>query len=51
MLTLLSTYPVKGFYPKWTSETIQSPISEWAVSEINVMFLFLYYQTSAKYII
>ncbi|CEG75961.1 hypothetical protein RMATCC62417_10925 [Rhizopus microsporus] len=27
---------VKGFYPKWTSETIQSPISEWAVSEINI---------------
>ncbi|KAI8986447.1 RNA pol II accessory factor, Cdc73 family-domain-containing protein [Pilobolus umbonatus] len=27
---------VKGFYPKWGSDKITSPTSEWAVSEINI---------------
>lgn len=29
-------YIVKGFYPKWTSDKITAPASEWAVSEMNV---------------
>ncbi|CAO3619525.1 unnamed protein product [Mucor fragilis] len=27
---------VKGFYPKWNSDQINAPASEWAVTEINV---------------
>ncbi|KAI7891633.1 RNA pol II accessory factor, Cdc73 family-domain-containing protein [Mucor mucedo] len=27
---------VKGFYPKWTSDKITAPASEWAVSEMNI---------------
>lgn len=27
---------VKGFHPKWTSDKTSPPVSEWAVSEINV---------------
>ncbi|KAG1147881.1 hypothetical protein G6F37_003714 [Rhizopus arrhizus] len=27
---------VKGFHPKWTSDKTSPPVSEWAVSEINI---------------
>ncbi|KAK4519131.1 uncharacterized protein ATC70_009363 [Mucor velutinosus] len=27
---------VKGFYPKWNSDQINAPASEWAVTEINI---------------
>jgi hypothetical protein len=27
---------VKGFYPKWSSDKMTPPASEWAVSEMNV---------------
>ncbi|KAI8083191.1 RNA pol II accessory factor, Cdc73 family-domain-containing protein [Gilbertella persicaria] len=27
---------VKGFYPKWNSDKVNSPASEWAVTEVNI---------------
>lgn len=36
LLNILFFFSVKGFYPKWTSDKITAPASEWAVSEMNV---------------
>ncbi|KAI8891287.1 RNA polymerase II accessory factor [Backusella circina FSU 941] len=27
---------VKGFYPKWTSDKLNSPASDWAITELNI---------------